>query len=159
MKLTIVIPTYWGRPAPEVWKEGDTVYAHPIPLNSNGKALIKTIESFNKVKNLDFNLVVVGCAAAKAIEKKMEKKIKDILNGLEVKFPLYFVSHSHIENIINSCSSLKSECKKYISLKGYSNIKNTTLMISFSAWLRHSNGCISSIHNYFIEFNSSNCLF
>jgi len=130
MKLTVVIPTYWGRPTPEVWKEGDAVYAHPIPMNSNGKALVKTVESFNKVNNLDFNLVVVASATAKEIEEEVEQKIKGILNNLNLKFPLYFVSHSHIQNITSSCSSLQSECKQFVSLSGYSNIKNSTLMIA-----------------------------
>lgn len=130
MKLTVVIPTYWGRPTPEVWKEGDAIYAHPIPLNSDAKALIKTIESFNAVNNHDFNLVIVASATAREIEKKMEKKLKEILNSVNVKFPLYFVSHSHIDNILSSCTSMNSECKSFISLTGYSNIKNSTLMLA-----------------------------
>ena len=44
MKITMVIPSYWARESAAGGKEGDAVYDHPTPLDSEG-TLLRAIES------------------------------------------------------------------------------------------------------------------
>jgi len=39
MKVTMVIPSYWARESGVGWKEGDAIYDHPSPLDSEGTLL------------------------------------------------------------------------------------------------------------------------
>lgn len=131
MKISVILPTYWGRSTPEVWREGDTVYAHPIPLNSSAENLKKAIESFNIVKDAEFELIVVAAATNTAIESQVENKITTLLEEMEVHFPLYLFTHSHLKNVMSKCSDgLPFQCDEYIKLQGYSGIRNTCLMVA-----------------------------
>ena len=44
MRISLVIPTYWGRAKAEGWKVGDAVYDHPTYLDEEG-TLGKTLET------------------------------------------------------------------------------------------------------------------
>jgi hypothetical protein len=35
----MVIPSYWARESEIGWKEGDTIYDHPTPLDNEGTLL------------------------------------------------------------------------------------------------------------------------
>ena len=66
MKLTMVIPSYWTRERAEGGKEGDIVYDHPTPLDSEG-TLLRAIESTGILKDKDFQLVIIAVANAEEI--------------------------------------------------------------------------------------------
>lgn len=130
MKISVIIPTYWGRSTPEVWKEGDAVYAHPIPLNSNASNLVKAIQSFNKIDSNEFNLIVIAAATNEEIQSSVEEKITEILSSIQVNFPLYLFTHSHLKQILESCKdNISDDCLTYLKLRGYSNIRNVGLFL------------------------------
>jgi hypothetical protein len=56
MKVTIVLPSYWARESGVGWKEGDTIYDHPTPLDSEG-TLLRALQSIKKLEDKDFQLV------------------------------------------------------------------------------------------------------
>ncbi len=130
MKVTIIIPTYWGRKTPEVWKEGDAVYAHPIPLNSDAPNLKKAIESFNLVKDSEFQLILLAAATNPDIQLQVEERIRELMKEWDIRFPLYLFTHSDLDRILEISKKINcSFLPDYLLLTGYSNIRNTALIL------------------------------
>jgi hypothetical protein len=61
LKVTMVIPSYWSRDSSIGWKEDDSVYDHPTPLNTDG-TLTRTITSIDVLKDKEFRLVIIAAA-------------------------------------------------------------------------------------------------
>ena len=82
MKVTMIIPSYWGRKKSDGWRETDDVYDHPTPLDETG-TLDRVLKSLSILKSKDFNLVVLGISTAQDIQGDVESKISSILNPLK----------------------------------------------------------------------------
>ncbi|HHE72821.1 MAG TPA: hypothetical protein ENL34_11140, partial [Chloroflexi bacterium] len=78
MKTVMTIPTYWGRESAVGWQEGDAVYDHPTPLDTEG-TLARTLKSMEILKDRDFQLVVLACATSEDIETQVEEKVQRIV--------------------------------------------------------------------------------
>lgn len=129
MKLTMVIPSYWGRQKSEGWREKDAVYDHPTPLDEKG-TLGRVLKSLSILKNKDFNLVIIGVSAAQDIQKEVERKISSIIKETKPQMPTLLFSHSHLEKVYQYLKEKKLE--KFISLlklRGYSNVRNLCLFL------------------------------
>ena len=85
MKVSMIIPTYWGRPSYEVWKEGDAVYDHATPLDEWG-TLKRTLDSLNILENKNFKLVILLCPTTKEVAESAAEKVFKIIQ--EAKLPL-----------------------------------------------------------------------
>ena len=57
----MVIPTYWARERSVGWKEGDAIYDHPTPLDSEGTLLraLKSIRVLNLVHKIIVGVLVL----------------------------------------------------------------------------------------------------
>jgi hypothetical protein len=129
MKITMVIPTYWGRKKTEGWKEGDAIYDHPTPLDEEG-TLKRAIKSINILKDKDFNLVIIAAATAPDIEEQVEKKVKEIVSSITTGVRTDVFSHSDLKKIHEFFdNNSMTEYKKLLQLRGYSNIRNLCLFI------------------------------
>ena len=60
MRTYIVIPTYWTGPDEE-WTEGDAVYDHATPLNSDG-TLIRLLQSIDILEDKHFTLIILAAS-------------------------------------------------------------------------------------------------
>jgi len=127
----MVIPSYWARGSKIGWKEGDAVYDHPTPLDSEG-TLRRAIESIGILNDKDFRLVILAAATAKDIEPDVEKKVADIIRsaastaGVEVLlFGPSRLRQIH-DQLINDG---REEYIDLLKLEGYSNIRNLCLFI------------------------------
>ena len=124
MKVTMIIPSYWGRKRGEGWKKGDIIYDHPTPLDVEG-TLRRTIESTSILNNKDFQLVIIGAATADEISNEVEAKITSIMKETLVNVEVLFFSHSHLSKVHDYLKKNKKEgFAQILSLKGYSNIRN-----------------------------------
>lgn len=131
MNLTIVVPTFWARPAPEVWKEGDAVYAHPTPLNREPHSFRKLMHSLQNLNGVPFQLVVIAAATTEEIEKKVEEKVREELQAYHLGFPVFLFSHSHLYRVQELCRDGMSEyCRDFLKLRGYSSIRNLGLFMA-----------------------------
>ena len=74
MKVTMVIPSYWAREREVGCKEGDAIYDHPTPLDSEG-TLLRAIQSIEKLEDKDFQLVILAVATAEDIEKNLSAEV------------------------------------------------------------------------------------
>ena len=131
LKVIMAIPSYWARESKVGWKEGDAIYDHPTPLDSEG-TLLRALQSIGTLKDKDFKLVIIAVATAEDIESHVEKKVDTIIKtasptiGVEV---LLF-GHSHLTQIHDLLiSEGKKEYIDLLQLRGYSHVRNLCMFI------------------------------
>jgi glycosyltransferase involved in cell wall biosynthesis len=129
MKITMVIPSYWGREECVGWKKGDDIYDHPTPIDSEG-TLLRAIQSIKKLEDKDFQLVIIAVATTEDIEKQVEKKIANIIKSSNPGVEVLLFKRSHLEQIHKLL--VEEGKKQYIDIlqvRGYSNIRNLCVFI------------------------------
>jgi len=111
------------------WKEGDTIYDHPTPLDSEG-TLLRAVQSIKKLEDKDFQLVILAVATAEDIENQVEKKIANIIESSNPGVEVLLFGHTHLKQIHELLfSEGKKEYNDLLQLRGYANIRNLCLFI------------------------------
>lgn len=129
MKVTMVIPSYWAGARKVGWKEGDAIYDHPTPLDSEG-TLLRAIQSIENLEDKDFQLVILAVATAEDIETQVEKKIANIIESANPGVEVLLFGHHHLKQIHKLLiSEGKKEYNDLLQLRGYANIRNLCLFI------------------------------
>jgi len=130
LKLTMVIPSYWGRECSVGWLEGDAVYDHATPLDSEG-TLGRAIESLAILEDTDFELVVLVAPNNMEIVEQVEEKVRDIISSSSnADVRVHMFGPSHLEKLHEDLK--KDGMGEYcdlLSLTGYSNIRNMCLFV------------------------------
>ena len=73
MKVTMVIPSYWGRKKEEGRKQSDSIYDHPTPLDEEG-TLGRLLDSISLLKDAEGNVTgTVGITRDITGRKQAEK--------------------------------------------------------------------------------------
>jgi len=131
LKVTMVIPSYWARESKVGWKEGDVIYDHPTPLDSEG-TLLRVINSIEVLKDKDFQLVIIAAPTSGEIATQVENKIANIIESTaaNIGIKVLLFGPSHLKKIHNLL--IKEGKKDYIDLlkiRGYSNIRNLCIFI------------------------------
>lgn len=129
MKVTMAIPSYWGRKKSEGWKESDTVYDHPTPMDEKG-TLGRLLKSISILENKDFNLVILGVSTAQDIQKAVESKVSSIVKESTPEVKTQSFSYSHLAKIHQHLAV--NNLEKFIpllKLDGYSNIRNLCIFL------------------------------
>ena len=131
MKVTMVIPSYWGRESSIGWQEGDAIYDHPIPLDHEG-TLLRAIESIKILQDKDFQLAIIAVPTTKDIDREVEEKVATIIKSAssEVGVEVMLFGPSHLNKIRDIfIKNGKDEYCDILELRGYSNIRNLCLFI------------------------------
>ena len=129
MKVTMAIPSYWGRSKDVGWKEGDAVYDHPTPLDEEG-TLRRALESLSILENKGFNLVILAAATAEDIRGRVEDKVWSIVRDLGAEVEILVFSHSHLARIHESLEAKgMGALTGLLALRGYSNIRNLCVLL------------------------------
>ena len=131
MKLAMTIPSYWARPSEVGWKEGDAIYDHPTPLDSEG-TLRRAIHSINILKDKDFQLVIIAVPTSEEIETQVEKKVANMVKSASaaVGVEVLLFAPSHLKQIHDLLArDGKNEYMDIVQLRGYSNIRNLCMFI------------------------------
>jgi hypothetical protein len=124
MKVTMVIPSYWGRKKKEGRQGSDTIYDHPTPLDEQG-TLVRLLDSLSIIKNKNFQLVILGVATAPDIQEETETKIASIIKGHAKDVETHLFSYSHLSKLHQFLSQKKEEeMTSLLQLDGYSNVRN-----------------------------------
>lgn len=127
----MAIPSYWARESQVGWKEGDAVYDHPTPLDSEG-TLLRAVQSINIIKDKDFQLVIIAVPTAEEIETKVEDKIANIIESVSatIGVEVLLFGPSHLKQIHGLLFSKgKKEWADLLQLRGYSNVRNLCMFI------------------------------
>jgi hypothetical protein len=126
MKSIIVIPTYWSRVKPG--KE-DLVYDHPTPLNQDG-TLGRLLKSLDVIKKSDFSVIVISCPTNPSIGKEVKNKVDGIIKPFRNKYKILHFSYPDLLKLHKLLKEKnKSEYVPYLSLEGYSDIRNMCVIL------------------------------
>jgi len=131
VKATMVIPSYWGRESGVGWKEGDSIYDHPTPLDEEG-TLLRAIQSISILKDKDFQLIIIAVPTSQDIANEVEKKVADIIGfaSAAVGMEVLLFGPSQLKRIHHLFSlDGKSEYVDLIQLRGYSNVRNLCMFL------------------------------
>lgn len=128
MRISLVIPTYWGRTKSEGWKVGDAVYDHPTYLDEEG-TLGKTLESMKILNNKNFKLIVLVCPTCDEIEEIAVEKTKEIIKNADLNLETYLFSPQNLRDMktILADGGVGEETLALLNIKGYSNVRNICL--------------------------------
>ncbi|MDI6829998.1 MAG: hypothetical protein QME88_01555 [Actinomycetota bacterium] len=127
-QLTVVIPSYWGRSSGEPLNEEDAVYDHPTPLDAGG-TLARALESVRILRYRDFRVVVLGAATHPDLEAEVEEKLRGIVAPFRRHYPLALLTHRQEREMIRILEDNGMEAHaRFVSLRGYSNIRNFCLI-------------------------------
>ncbi len=130
-KVTLVIPSYWSRPRPEVWRPGDAVYDHPTPLDAEG-TLLRTLESLNVLARRDFEVVVLAVPTAAEIAPAVEARVGAIVRraAATLDLPLHTFGPSHLKRLRRFLEGAgMGRLNDLISLRGYANVRNLCVLV------------------------------
>ncbi|UGV41523.1 hypothetical protein J7W08_04330 [Methanococcoides orientis] len=130
MKLTMVIPSYWGRESNVGWLEGDSVYDHATPLDSEG-TIGRAIESTAILEDTDFELVILVAPNNAEITDQVEQKVREIIrSSSNGNIKVHMFGPSNLEKLHEELKNggMDEYCD-LLSLTGYSNIRNMCLFI------------------------------
>lgn len=120
----MVIPSYWGRKKEQERKPQDRIYDHPTPLNEDG-TLGRLLDSINLIRNKDFQVVILGVAAAQDIQADVESRLSSIIRGRVQDVQVDLFSYSHLAAVHTYLSHQKMKGKaSLLQLDGYSNVRN-----------------------------------
>ncbi|MBN1695832.1 hypothetical protein JW879_10625 [candidate division WOR-3 bacterium] len=126
MKSIIVIPTYWARVKPQ---KDDLVYDHPTSLNEDG-TLGRLLASLSVLKENDLYVIVISCPTNPSIGIEVKNKIDRII---EPYIKDYKIMHFSYPDLLEFHRLVKEKGKheyiSYLSLEGYSNIRNMCLIL------------------------------
>ncbi len=127
-RLTIVIPSYWGRKSGEPFDAEDAVYDHPTPLDAEG-TLGRALESVRLLSYPDFRVVVLGAATHPDLEGAVEERLEGIVAPIRGHYPVALLTHAHEREMRGMLAGRGPEgCAEMLSLRGYSNIRNFCLV-------------------------------
>lgn len=126
----MVIPSYWGRKRKDGWKNTDSVYDHPSPLNEEG-TLRRALQSLSILANKDFDLIILGVATAEDIQDEVEKKLAAIIQETTPAVSTHLFSYRQLKPIHTYLEKNKHEdLIPLLQLKGYSNVRNLCVFVS-----------------------------
>ncbi len=126
MKSVIVIPTYHSRTEPH--KE-DLVYDHPTPLGENG-TLGRLLESLKVLEKSEVEVIIISCPTTPSIGKEVKDKVEKIIEPYRKKHKILHFSYPDLLRFHSFAKEKEGkEYIKYISLEGYSNIRNMCLIL------------------------------
>jgi hypothetical protein len=131
VKITMTIPSYWGREVAIGWKEGDAVYDHPSPLDEEG-TLSRAVESIGVLNHHDFQLAIIAVPTSDDIAVQVEKKIANIIarSSRSIGMEVLLFGPSHLEQIHDFLiKDGKKELANLLQLRGYSNVRNLCMSI------------------------------
>ena len=131
MKITMAIPSYWGREAAIGWRKGDAVYDHPTPLDHEG-TLSRAIESIGILKSQDFQMAIIAVPTSDDIAAQVERRVVDIIaSASPVPGPeILLFGPSQLKQIHDLLTiDGKREFAELLQLRGYSNVRNLCMFI------------------------------
>jgi hypothetical protein len=126
----IAIPTYWTYPGGEGPEE--IVFDHPTPLDTPG-TLRRTLESLTPLaaRGVEVEVSVVAAATAPALEAAVARRVREVMESPGLPYPVRWFAASHLSILRDFCRTQgRAEWLPLLSLAGYSQIRNLTLVLA-----------------------------
>ncbi len=124
----VAIPTYWTYP--EGAAAEDLVFDHPTPLDRPG-TLRRTLESLSPFIHDGVEVGVVAAATASGLDAAVERRVREVIESPRLPYPVRLFAASHLQILQDFCRAQgRAEWLPLISLGGYSQIRNLTLILA-----------------------------
>lgn len=124
----VAIPTYWTYPGGE--GPEDLVFDHPTPLDTPG-TLRRTLESLIPLASPGVEVGVVAAATAPALEAGVEQRVREVIGSPPLPYPVRLFGAAQLQILQDFCRSHgRKEWLPLLSLAGYSQIRNLTLVLA-----------------------------
>jgi hypothetical protein len=124
----VAIPTYWTYPGGE--GPEDLVFDHPTPLDTPG-TLRRTLESLIPLASPGVEVGVVAAATAPALEAAVEHRVREVIGSPPLPYPVRLFGAAQLQILQDFCRSHgRKEWLPLLSLAGYSQIRNLTLVLA-----------------------------
>ena len=126
----VAIPTYWTYPGGEGPEE--IVFDHPTPLDTPG-TLRRTLESLTPLaaRGAEVEVSVVAAATAPALEAAVARRVREVIESPPLPYPVRLFAASHLSILQDFCRTRgRAEWLPLLSLAGYSQIRNLTLILA-----------------------------
>ncbi|RJQ28458.1 hypothetical protein C4571_03745 [Candidatus Parcubacteria bacterium] len=130
MKLLFFVPTYWARPSAEGHQEGDEIYDHPTPADTEG-TLERTLRSFQLLRDQEWSIVVGIATTIPAVTEKAYQQVKKVIERLDegLREKINVVGSREVDNIRLLFSGENIGQKSDLFLfRGYPGIRNLGLV-------------------------------
>ncbi|UCG54601.1 MAG: glycosyltransferase [Dehalococcoidia bacterium] len=129
MKASMVIPTYWSKSSSAERSIDEEIYDHPTPLNKPG-TLARALGSIKKLKNRDFQLVVVIAPTSDDIEQEATVKVEEIVRSVSSGVNTIVFGPTQLRRVHEILvADGRQDDIDLLSLRGYSNIRNLCLFL------------------------------
>lgn len=128
LALTIVVPTYWGRPLGESPKPGDAIFDHPTPLDGDS-TLPRLLESLARLESDDaFRLLILVASIASTVTASAEQRVAEMLRPYAERFDIGIVGQATI-SLLKPLNRPIGLDPSVINLNNYAGVRNLQLMV------------------------------
>ena len=126
--LTIVVPTYWGRPRGESPKPGDAIFDHPTPLDGDS-TLPRLLESLARLEAGDaFRLLILAAPVAPSLAAIAEQRLAAMLRPFAERFEVGIVGQA-AASLLQPLARAIGFDPAAINLDDYAGVRNLQLLI------------------------------
>jgi hypothetical protein len=126
MKITMVIPTYWGREKATGWQPGDLVFDHPTPLDGQD-TLGRFLKSLNVLDTTDFTLALVIVPTSAELTERAVTRVRSIIDTSKPPVKPLMLTPAVLRTIAESTDS-GDRYDELLSLSGYAHVRNGCLL-------------------------------
>ncbi len=124
----VAIPTYWTYPGGEGPEA--IVFDHPTPLDTPG-TLRRTLESLTPLAARGVEVGVVAAATAPSLEAAVARRVREVMESPPLPYPVRLFAAPHLSILRDFCRTRgRAEWLPLLSLAGYSQIRNITLILA-----------------------------
>lgn len=124
-EITIIIPTYWGRPSNQAHKENDGIFDHPTPINGDS-TLPRLLDSLAKLEadSPKFNVLIIVASVHSDIYVPALECVEAMIHGYS--YPIYIFDTLALQKWQ---SLLGSEYRDLLGMDNYARIRNNQLLV------------------------------
>ncbi len=127
MRIAMIVPTYWSRPAAQGWRDGDLVFDHPTPLDG-ADTLGRLLRSLSLLEDRDFELALVIVPTTPDIEEETVARVRGIADEAGVSVPIRLLTPAHMRRLGELLGPAAERCAPLLSLSGYPHVRNACLL-------------------------------
>ncbi len=126
--LTVVIPTYWGRPLPSTFQPGDAIFDHPTPIDGTSTLprLLESIIEARRPRNMRV-LVLVGVVHP-SLGEAAEARVAHLISPFRVHLNIESVGPSRLSQWQHLAHHVGLPRETFTSTT-YPGIRNQQLLI------------------------------
>jgi len=126
--LSIVVPTYWGRPLGESPKPGDAIFDHPTPLDGDS-TLPRLLESLARLESGDaFRLLILVAPVAPSLVAIAEQRVAEMLRPYAERFEGGIVGQA-VSSFLKPLIPPIGLDPAVINLNNYAGVRNLQLLV------------------------------